>query len=257
MIHQSQLTAPRARRRPSARNQQIYEEVRVQGGRQTAVAARYGLSQKRVSAICQQIDAWHEAVNRSPDFDELVERQKRTIQLQCRKRAEQMLMAALAQASARQQVVTEVTRTEKGQTTVQRTVRDVPADPAYLQVAEKLLREMQRIDLAVGVDVESSWRIEEAEELIARLTGRKEAGASGRGGEAEMEVAGGANTAEPEGGCKYSRCSNDKRLSAPQRPVAAGGPITAEGGKPTTYARSAEERRADINRQKRRKFFER
>jgi hypothetical protein len=43
---------------PSQRNQQIAEQVRLHGRRQVDVAAEYGLSQRRVSQICQQIEHW-------------------------------------------------------------------------------------------------------------------------------------------------------------------------------------------------------
>jgi hypothetical protein len=242
--------------------------VRVKGQRQSDVAARYGLSQKRVSAICQQIDDWHEWVTQAANFDELAGKQRRTVHLQCRHRAQQLLLVALERAAARQQEVTEVTRMEKGQTVVQRTVREVPADPAYFQVAEKLLRDLARIDLALGVDVESSWRIEEAD-LLAGLAGLGVEGASARvpecesvreGEEANVKLAAADDRAivtEPKEGCNYSTRSNDKGSLRPIRAAGASGQIAADGGKATTYARSAEERKAALNREKRRKFFER
>src|SRR5262245_35748497 len=42
----------RARRKPSPRNMQIYEQVRLLGHRQADVAARHGMNQQRVSQIC-------------------------------------------------------------------------------------------------------------------------------------------------------------------------------------------------------------
>jgi hypothetical protein len=47
------------RRRPSERNLRIYEEVRVEGLESLEVAVSYGVSRRRVSAICQQVDRWY------------------------------------------------------------------------------------------------------------------------------------------------------------------------------------------------------
>jgi hypothetical protein len=47
------------RRKPSERNLRIYEEVRVEGIEQAEVAALHGVSPRRVSAICQQVDRWY------------------------------------------------------------------------------------------------------------------------------------------------------------------------------------------------------
>jgi hypothetical protein len=46
------------RRQPSERNLTIYEQVRVTGDDPWEVAALHGISRRRVSAICQQVDRW-------------------------------------------------------------------------------------------------------------------------------------------------------------------------------------------------------
>jgi hypothetical protein len=47
------------RRRPSERNLEIHEEVRVNGLTQFDMAVKHGLTQRRVSAICKQVDRWY------------------------------------------------------------------------------------------------------------------------------------------------------------------------------------------------------
>jgi hypothetical protein len=51
--------AARDRRRPSSRNLRIADEVKVNGRTQNEVAAEYGLSQRRISQICQQVDGYY------------------------------------------------------------------------------------------------------------------------------------------------------------------------------------------------------
>jgi hypothetical protein len=52
------VRSARARKTPSARNQRIADEVWVNGRTQVEVAAEYRLSQRRISQICQQVEAW-------------------------------------------------------------------------------------------------------------------------------------------------------------------------------------------------------
>lgn len=47
------------RRRPSERNLEIHDEIRVKGTDSLEVAARYNISRRRVSAICQQVARWY------------------------------------------------------------------------------------------------------------------------------------------------------------------------------------------------------
>jgi len=50
---------------PSQRNQQIAAAVRLHGQKQVEVAKEFGISQRRVSQICQQVERWHGCVNPS------------------------------------------------------------------------------------------------------------------------------------------------------------------------------------------------
>jgi len=52
------VKASRERKPPSARNRQIADAVWVNGRTQVEVAAEFRLSQRRVSQICQQVEAW-------------------------------------------------------------------------------------------------------------------------------------------------------------------------------------------------------
>ena len=49
----------------SQRNQQIAAAVRLHGQKQVEVAKEFGISQRRVSQICQQVERWHGCVNPS------------------------------------------------------------------------------------------------------------------------------------------------------------------------------------------------
>ena len=52
------VQSARERKTPSERNRRIADEVWVNGRTQVEVAAEYRLSQRRVSQICQQVEAW-------------------------------------------------------------------------------------------------------------------------------------------------------------------------------------------------------
>jgi len=58
-VENGSATARQVRPEPSRRNREIYEQVCLLGRTQAAVAAQWGLSQRRVSQICEQVDSWH------------------------------------------------------------------------------------------------------------------------------------------------------------------------------------------------------
>jgi hypothetical protein len=51
--------ARQVRPEPSRRNREIYEQVCLLGRTQAAVAAEWGISQRRVGQICEQVESWH------------------------------------------------------------------------------------------------------------------------------------------------------------------------------------------------------
>ncbi len=58
----------RIRRVPSFRNLQVYHQVAYEGRTQTAVAAKLGLSQRRVSSIALQVRRWVDGLIRPSEF---------------------------------------------------------------------------------------------------------------------------------------------------------------------------------------------
>jgi hypothetical protein len=203
MIAPNPEPAPvRAKRPPSPRNSEIFEAVRVLGQRQVDVAARYGLSQRRISAICAQVDEYQRWAHTAPSAEELAAQHRRLALLQSRQRAERMLIAALRHAvQGRQELVTEVRRQMGGEETVQRTVREVPMDAQWLKVAAQISRDVARMNERLGPDATSSLAIAELDELLARAAG--EAGPTTAS--AHDETDGGSPS--PNGGADYSSSS--------------------------------------------------
>jgi len=201
---------PRAKRRPSPRNAQIFEAVRVNGEKQAVVAARYGLSQRRVSAICTQVDEFQRWVRSAPNAEELATEERRRNLHQGRRRAELLFVTALRQAvQTRQQLVTETRRVAGGQEVVERTVREEPIDVQWLKLASQLYRDVVQINVKIGPDAESSLAASEVDALLADglLAGTVEAGV-------EKEYAGDSGQT-PKEGAKYSGSSTDAQDSSP------------------------------------------
>jgi len=145
----------RAKRMPSVRNMQIYEEVRQLGHRQEDVARKHRVNQKRISQICQQIDRWQAWVQTAPNSDSIKAEQRRQTLLDSRKRSEQLLLVALRQAiRPNQRLVSERRLTKEGQTTIDRTERELPADSAWLKIALRASNSIARISQKLGVDLQ-------------------------------------------------------------------------------------------------------
>ena len=203
MIHSPSPIVLRAKRKPSPRNVQIYEAVRLTGERQADVAARHGLSQRRVSAICQQVDQWQRWASTAPNFEELQAQERRTALLQARHRCEKLLLAALKQAVRKQErLVSEVRRVVGGQEVVERTVRELPINPGWPKFAGSTSRDILRFTEQLGPDVEPSQTLAEVDALLAAL-GAEEERESGSGGAGETSLA--ANdSSKPDEGANYS-----------------------------------------------------
>jgi len=224
----SRPVLPRAKRKPSRRNMQIYEEVRVLGQRQDDVAQRHGVNQKRVSQICQQVDRWRAWVQTSPDREQMEAEQRRQTLLDVRKRNEKLLLAALRQAGRpSQRLVTERRVTEGGQTTIDRTERELPIDSGWLSVALKASNSVARISQTLGVDLEPSTLGPEVDELLAAMLADRQEGESRRVGEGETD-------GDPKEGAKSSRSSNDKAVRSPNRGNISGDEIAATNCDDTT-----------------------
>ncbi len=166
---------PRARRRPSARNMQIYEDSRVKGERQEDVAARHGLTQQRVSAICSQVQAWYQWQASAPDYEAIEANEQRLRLLAALQREETVLVVALRQAvRERETLVTERLETTAKGTATTRTEKVVPIDPTWLKIAQSASLRVLRIKERLGVDVQTSTLGEEIERLWAELLGGEE-----------------------------------------------------------------------------------
>jgi hypothetical protein len=197
----SRPVLPRAKRKPSPRNMQIYEEVRVLEQRQADVAQRHGISQRRVSEICQQVDAWHAWVQSAPNLEEIEKEMRRTALLQARKRAEQILFIAVKHvAKETEQLVTERRTIQGDRTTVDRTVRELPIDAEWLKVAQRTSSDIARITESLGVDVEPSQAGLELDALLAALVEQQQEGERERAEEGDRND-------EPKEGSNSSSCS--------------------------------------------------
>ncbi|MCI0360240.1 MAG: hypothetical protein L0211_17320 [Planctomycetaceae bacterium] len=170
IVNPRPLTLPRDRRKPSPRNMQIYEEVRLSGQRQAEVAARHGLNQQRVSQICQQVDRWRQWAAASPDYEAIEAEQRRQRLLAARKRHEQVLLLALRQAvQPSQSLVTERRVTDKHGTSVSRTEKVIPTSAAWAGLVFKASSSVAQLSEKLGVDVESNFLAEEIDRLLAQV----------------------------------------------------------------------------------------
>jgi hypothetical protein len=160
----------RAKRMPSSRNMQIYEEVRLLGQRQEDVALKHGVNQKRISQVCQQVDRWLDWVQASPDRERIEAEQRRQILLDVRKRNEQLMLVALRHATGGgQRLVSERRLTKGSETTIDRTERELPTDSAWLRIAYKASNNIARISQKLGIDLQSGTLGPEVDALLAAM----------------------------------------------------------------------------------------
>ena len=175
---------PRERPKPSPRNMQIYELVRVQNEPQEQVAARFGINQQRVSQICRQVEAWRQWLETAPDFEVRTADERRRMLLAARLREERLLLLALQRAiEPAETLVTERTMTSSEGTKVDRYEKVLPANPAWLKFAAQSARRIARLGQRLGIDVEASDVTEQIDELlnqIAASSAKLNEGASSR-----------------------------------------------------------------------------
>ena len=161
---------PRERPKPSPRNMQIYELVRVQNERQEQVAARFGINQQRVSQICSQVEAWRRWLETAPDFAVRAADERRRMLLAARLREERLLLLALQRAvEPAETLVTERTMTSLAGTKVDRYEKVLPANPAWLKFAAQSAQRIARLGERLGVDVEASDVTEQIDELLNQI----------------------------------------------------------------------------------------
>jgi hypothetical protein len=144
------LTLARRQRPPSERNLQIFAQVRQFGERQATVAARHGMSQRRVSQICQQVERWRASLEDLPGQQGQAQRRRASL-LFARQRAEQMRILALREVrEAKRHLITERINYLDGQVQCRRTAREVTPDVQWLKVADKLSQDIADIDRELG-----------------------------------------------------------------------------------------------------------
>ncbi|MEX2173398.1 MAG: hypothetical protein WD872_03495 [Pirellulaceae bacterium] len=166
--------APRRKRQPSERNLQIYEQVRMLGQSQTAVAQRHGLSQRRVSQICQQTDRWRGQPTVRADGQQSAGESRQANRLLVRRRYEQLYVMAVRQMlREREALVTERRVERDGKTTVQRTSQRLPVNPQWLKIAGNASRQIAKLDReieAAGAG-QASTVARELDDAVAKLLG--------------------------------------------------------------------------------------
>jgi len=167
------LRLERSKRVPSERNQQIYSDVRLQGQSQAEVAQRHGMTQGRVSSICQQIDRWVNWAKSAPDDGKLAAQRRRMTLLQSRQRCEQIYLTAVMQMLEQSCVhLTEHISDRSGQTVSERTERQIPINVQWLKIASKASKDIARLDEKLGVDVAPSAMGEHLDKFLCEYLER-------------------------------------------------------------------------------------
>jgi hypothetical protein len=195
---------------------QIYEAVRLAGERQVDVAARHGLSQRRVSAICAQVDEWHRWASTARHGEDIQAQQRRIALLQARQRSERLFLLALKQAARKQeQLVTERRKIAGGREVIERTTREEPIDAQWLKLAGQMSRDLVRMNERLCPAVESSLTMEEVDRLLAEWA-------------AEEEGPSESDRPKPNEGANYSSSSKTNGVSSPMDQLISAGPTAEE-----------------------------
>jgi hypothetical protein len=169
------LDQPRAIREPSQRNLAIYDEVTVHQRVQSEVARQYGLSQRRVSQICQQVEKWRERTAAAFGTGHSRTQRLRMERLLLRRRYEHLYAMALeGLLQERKGLVTKKTITAGGQTTSEVTQRAIAHNPRWLEIAQLASSHLHRLD-----EGEPEWNervtqslVHEMDEALAQLMGQ-------------------------------------------------------------------------------------
>jgi hypothetical protein len=142
------VAASRNRKTPSSRNRRIADEVWVNGRTQTDVAAEYGLSQRRISQICQQVDRWYSETE-AWERGELCggTEQRFESELARRQLTEIYRRAMRGHARSEKPLVTRRSRTSEGATMwSEETEREQRQDTGSLRVAMRAIEQRTKLD---------------------------------------------------------------------------------------------------------------
>lgn len=162
---------------PSERNLRVHAAACLDGQKQAAVAEQFGLSQQRVSKICQQVEAWREAANPS---DPAASDRRRVERQRLRQRLEQLwAWTAHEYERSRQPIVVERRGVRNGQTWSETTQRDSGRGEFWIRCAANISRLMLQFDLAASPDGDEARLAQfsaQAAELAQKMAEQKTAG---------------------------------------------------------------------------------
>jgi hypothetical protein len=132
-------------RRPSARNLAIYEAVKVRRKRQVDVGAQFGVSQRRVSKICQQVERWRDPAARQATPEELARHL-------VRQQLDEIYQRSLTQlAKSEKPLVVEWSGERNGQPWSERCIRDRPVEAKWLRMALQAAIRLAELERPAGV----------------------------------------------------------------------------------------------------------
>lgn len=131
-------------RKPSWRNLEIYEQVRVEGLEQLEVGALHDVSRRRVSAICQQVDRWYGEQERRWMGDPQGVAGQRAERLVAKRRLEHMYSWAMRglKCSGQSIIEGETTIAANGSRTDVQVQKDQNFNVQWLKVAKGMAEEL-------------------------------------------------------------------------------------------------------------------
>lgn len=130
---------------PKGRDHEIYDLVVRHGWSQYRVAAKYGLTQSRISQICSAVDA---------ELRQTFVRDIRTLKMRQTQQLEELYFLMIEAWRNSQGEITEIvtTATKSGQT-ISTSVKESAGNPAYVKLAIEI---MDRIRELWGAELKSS-----------------------------------------------------------------------------------------------------
>jgi hypothetical protein len=150
------------------------------------VAARLGLSQRRISQICQQVDRWRNSLRQRSEEEAVAAERKFAGQ-----QLDQVYVQAIRELERSQKVVERRHGMKAGKPWSVETIRDQPADAQWLRLALKAVERHAELDAmsrsSAAGDVPSD-RVELLLAELAELLARGSSEGSSSSSEAPQEV---------------------------------------------------------------------
>jgi len=139
------LNPSRPRRAPSARNLEIYAQVKIRGCRQSDVAGEHKITQSRVSRIVAQVEAWRLESNAALDSVNDNDRRRHDRWL-ARERWETLYQVSLAELEAsRRTLETERSGTRDGKDFRETTRREQRSNVQWMKTALKATENLLKL----------------------------------------------------------------------------------------------------------------